>query len=250
MMSAAEDQINLDEAALLVAAHADATLSMPKELARLDQMADGAGSDLDGVLKRVFRELGFVGNQTSYYDPANSMLPTVLERRTGIPITLAIVTIEIARRVGVSLLPVGMPGHFLIRSADDPDVFIDPFMSGERLDRDGCEIAFHRLQGADIPFDDQWLEPIGAFDVVGRLLNNLKGIYTASLKRQHLIWVLTLRIAVPGVPLSEHRELAAVLASAGRFLDAATVLDRLSGLDPEHGDEHQWDAEALRAQLN
>src|SRR5438093_520977 len=129
-----ESAMALDETALVVAATADPDVDVRVWLAVLDDLAARcAEHSFSGVVQHVAGE-GFAGDRSDYYDPQNSYLNHVLERRRGIPITLSIVTIEIARRVGVPLVGVGMPGHFVVRDGRDDDAFADPF-NGVLLDR-------------------------------------------------------------------------------------------------------------------
>jgi regulator of sirC expression with transglutaminase-like and TPR domain len=153
----------------------------------------------------------------------------------------------------VPVVGVGLPGHFLVRDGLDEDSFADPF-EGTLLDRLDCERAFAESQ-PDLSFDDGYLAPVGTRSIVARLLANLKGIHLARRDRRALAWVLSLRIAVPGVPLEERRELASALAADGRFLEAAVVLDRLTELAQDAGDvgiaeEAERSATRLRARLN
>src|SRR5258706_13186235 len=124
----------LDEAALLIAAHADRSVDVEAQLGRLDRLAAAVPAPtLDGLRALLFRDLGFRGNRVDYYDPRNSLLHHVLDRRTGIPITLAVVMMEVGRRVGVPMWGVSMPGHFLVRDKVDTRVFVDPFDAGAVL---------------------------------------------------------------------------------------------------------------------
>jgi len=133
-----DDEIPLDEAALLIAAQARPELDVGAELGRLDELAGGCGeATLDGLAQHLFTDLGFHGNTEHYQDPDNSYLDQVLERRVGIPIALSVVTMEVGRRLGVALDGVGMPGHFLVRHRADPATFLDPFDHGRRLDDQG-----------------------------------------------------------------------------------------------------------------
>lgn len=248
-----EDALALDEVALLIAAHAQPGLDVDRWRTVLDDIAArGDASTFEGVLEHVRRE-GFSGNRSDYYDPRNSFLDQVIERRTGIPITLSVVTIELARRVGVPVVGIGMPGHFLVRDAVDRDAFADPF-SGMLLDRAGCERLFNMLH-PELPFDDEHLLPVGARAIVTRLLANLKAIYLTRREREGLIWVLRLRVEVPGVPAEERRELASALAADGRFHEAAAALDDLAAVARRDGpgalvDEAEHGAIRLRARLN
>jgi regulator of sirC expression with transglutaminase-like and TPR domain len=159
----------------------------------------------------------------------------------------------VGRRLGVPVVGVGLPGHFLVRDGSDPDLFADPF-GGRILDRAGCERLFVDSQVA-ASFDDAYLVPVGTRAIVGRLLANLKGIHLARRDRHALAWVLGLRVALPGVPMAERRELASALAADGRFLDAALALDRLADVARAAGEESivteaEHGAVHLRARLN
>lgn len=248
-----EPAIPLDELALLVAAHAEPGLDIGKWLGALDDIAARCSDhSFAGVLRHVSTE-GFAGDRDDYYDPRNSYLHHVIERRTGIPITLSVVTIELGRRLGVPVVGVGLPGHFLVRDGLDEYSFADPF-DGRLLDREGCERAFAETQ-PEIPFDEAYLAPVGTRSIVARLLANLKGLHLARRDRRALAWVLALRVAVPGVPLEERRELASALAADGRFLEAAVVLDHLAELAGTAGEagiaeDAERGATRLRARLN
>src|SRR5680860_971 len=122
MVGRPEPEIALDEAALLIAAHAYPALDIGQQLDRLDDLADQAdGTGLDGLVRSLFGTQGFTGNTQDYYDPRNSYLNDVLDRRVGIPISLAVLAMSVGERVGVTLAGIGMPGHFLLRSGDDQD---------------------------------------------------------------------------------------------------------------------------------
>lgn len=251
-MQGPEPAIPLDEAVLLVAAHAEPGLDVSRWLAALDDIAARCSDhSFAGVLHHVSVE-GFAGNRDDYYDPRNSYLNHVIERRLGIPITLSVITIELGRRLGVPVVGIGMPGHFLVRDGLDDYSFADPF-DGRLLDRDGCERAF--AEQSELPFDVGFLAPVGTRSIVARLLANLKGIHLGRRDRRALAWVLGLRVAVPGVPLAERRELASALAADGRFLQAAAVLDQLTELARDAGEgaiaeEAERGATRLRARLN
>jgi regulator of sirC expression with transglutaminase-like and TPR domain len=189
----------LDELSFLIAAHAHPALDVAAQLLRLDQLAEQVGDPtLDGVRRLLFRDLGFTGNDIDYHDPSNSFLDDVLDRRTGLPITLSVVLMEVGRRVGVPLAGVSMPGHFLVRDKVDPEVFVDPFHGGMELDRRACQVRFKTVYGPDAVFDDAFLEPVGKYAIVDRMLANLEGL---ALRRGDLamaVWVLRLRSAIPG----------------------------------------------------
>lgn len=247
-----EDELALDEGALLIAAHAYPDLDLGAELARLDDLAAACpASDVDGLVRWLFGDLGYAGNVRAYHDPRNSYLNDVVERRTGIPITLAVLAKVVGARLGIELVGIGMPGHFLLRDRDDPAGFVDPFAGGSRLGVPDCIAAFHALHGADVAFDPRFLDPVGPTAILGRMLANLRGIFASTGDRRSLQWVLRLRLAIPGVPPEERAELAALLAAGGRFGEAADELGTLADLlGGELGDEYERSAERFRARLN
>jgi regulator of sirC expression with transglutaminase-like and TPR domain len=249
-----EPAIPLDHLVLLVAAHANPALDIGRSIDRLDEIAARCSDrSFAGVVHHVFETENFAGNRDDYYDPRNSFLNEVIDRRLGIPITLGIVAIETGRRAGVPIVGIGMPGHFLVRDAMSRERFADPF-DGRLLDHEGCRGLFAKTQG-HAEFSDTLLAPVGTRAIVARLLANLKGIYLSQRDRRSLAWVLKLRSEVPGVPLEERRELASALAADGRFIEAAEELDRLAKLAEEAGDAELVEdstrgATRLRARLN
>jgi regulator of sirC expression with transglutaminase-like and TPR domain len=247
-----EPQLRLDEAGLLIAAHAYPGLDIDAELGRLDVLAEGCRNPtLDALVRYLFVEEGFRGNHTDYYDPRNSYLNDVTTRRVGIPITLCVLTLEVGRRIGVPLAGVGMPGHFILRDRVDPEVWVDPFSRGALLDRVGCERAFLAVNGSDAVFEPDFLEPVGAWTIVARMLANLKAVFTRRGDAAALAWALELRCHVPGMPLGEFGAWAEALAAAGRFDAAADVLESAARrADGERAAAWEASARDLRARLN
>lgn len=234
----------LDEAVLLVAAHAIPGLDLEAEQARLDEIAAGVREPtVEAVRDRLIAELGFAGDRTSYEDAANSLLPSVLDRRRGIPLSLAIVALEVGRRCGVALRGVGMPGHFLVRSADDSSRFLDLFGGGTTLDRTGCREIFDRLH-AGVDWNDAFLDPVDNLAIVTRLLANLANAYRRSGDRAALSWVIDLRLRLPGASQRDRHELAVLLGAVGRYDSAAEVLEG-TGIERD-----QVAAARFRARLN
>ena len=244
--------VALDEAALLIAAHAYPGLDVDAELARIDDLAATCPAPtLDALVGHLFADLGFRGNRCAYYDPRNSYLNDVVDRRLGIPITLSVLTMAVGRRIGVPLSPVSMPGHFLLRDRVDPDVFVDPFAGGALLDEAGCVARFRAVQGDDVPFAPTYLQPVAAPLVVGRMLANLQSIFQAGRDRAALTWVLRLRTLLPDAGAEDRADLAAVLAATGRLAEAARQYDDLAGqVGGELGAGYAASAHRLRARLN
>jgi regulator of sirC expression with transglutaminase-like and TPR domain len=244
-----DDEIPLDEAALLIAASARPELDVAAELGRLDELAAGCKEpSLDGLTHHLFDELGFRGNTEEYQDPDNSYLDQVLRRRVGIPITLSVLTMEVGRRIGVALDGIGMPGHFLVRHRADPTTFLDPFGGGRRLDVAGCRAIFTSLGGTG--WDESYLAPVGARAILTRMLLNLQGIFLPAELRS-AAWVLELRLTIPGLPVAERLGLARALGSLGRFGAGAAELDRVAAeLPAEEAATVAAEAKALRARSN
>jgi regulator of sirC expression with transglutaminase-like and TPR domain len=238
------DALPLDEAALLVAAHARPDVDVVAEQARLDELAGGlARRTPDGLRDHLVDDLGFTGDPASYNEARSSLLPDVLDRRRGIPLSLAVVAIEVGRRCDVPLLGVGMPGHFLVRPADDPHRFYDLYGGGTTLDRTGARAIFDSLHGG-APWGEHLLDPVGSVAIVSRMLANLANAYRREGDRRALAWAVGLRLHLPGATERDRRELAVLLGAAGRY-DAAA--DALEGT----GQERDLEAAArLRARLN
>ena len=247
-----EAEIPLDEGALLIAAHAYPGLDVAREQARLDGIAAGcASATLDGLRQHLFGVLGFKGNTERYADARNSFLNDVLERRTGIPISLAVVAMEVGRRIGVPLEGVGMPGHFLVRHGADPALLIDPFGGGRLLDVGDCERLFRSMHGPDVPFDAALLAPVGPRAILARMLANLRQLYLATGNAASLGWVLRLRVSIPARTPHELADVASAQAAVGLFAEAAATLEAIADLLPDEGAERaRAEARVVRSRLN
>jgi len=244
-----EQALPLDEAALLIAAHAQPDLDVASELAVIDELAAGvAERTVDGWRHHLFVELGFSGSVKRYYDPANSFLNDVVRRRRGLPITLSVLGMEVGRRIGLHLEGVGMPGHFLLRH--DADLYVDPFDAGRLLDRAGCVDRFRAVNGPPAAFRPAYLDPIGPRSILGRMLNNLKAVYAGRGDVAALSWVFDLRRSLPGATPLEDREWARVLGATGRFVEAAEELEALVDILPEQEEPLLSEAFAFRSRLN
>ncbi|HEY6532437.1 MAG TPA: transglutaminase-like domain-containing protein [Acidimicrobiales bacterium] len=247
-----EAEVELDRAALLIAAQARPGLDVDVELGHIDSLADGCdGRDLESLRGHLFGRLGFTGNTDDYYDPANSYLDQVVASRCGIPITLSVLTISVARRLGMELVGVGLPGHFLVGSATDADLFVDPFSGGQVLDAVAAETLFQSLHGTEATFSSAMLAPVGARAVLTRMLNNLLGIFAARRDTRSRLWALQLRAAIPGASIDDRAEVAGALAGVGRYAAAGQWLDQLADDAPGAlGDSYRRSAARLRACLN
>lgn len=241
----------LDLGAALIAACARPDVDAAAQVDRLDDLARGCPeASLEGLRAYLFEELGFSGNRDDYTDPANSYLDTVLDRRLGIPITLAAVTMEVGRRVGIHLGGVGMPGHFLVRHLDEPELFVDAFDGGRFLGAHECRTLFERLN-AGIDFQAEFLSVVDHRTMLWRMLSNLRHAFARRGDLRGLRWVLELQLAFPDAPVGERRRVAAMLGMTGRLDAAADALDDLAHrLEPDDAGAAREQARALRARMN
>ena len=224
-----EDSADLERLALLIAAHARPDLIIEQVGHQIDDLAAFVESgDLMSLRRVLFDRLGFKGDSTSYYDEENSYLDSVVRRRRGIPITLSVLTISVGMRVGVPLVGVGFPGHFLVRSSTDADLFIDPFSGGAVLDPEGCLSLYRRTHGSDRGFHPDVLRPVGTYMIIERMLNNLLAIFKSRSEPRSQLWVAQLRAALPQATVLHRADLASALARGGRFDQAADLFDRLA----------------------
>ncbi|MDX2379178.1 MAG: transglutaminase-like domain-containing protein [Acidimicrobiia bacterium] len=157
----------------------------------------------EDVAEYLFGHHGFTGNQDAYYDWRNSCLDRVLATETGIPISLSILMIEIGRRVDVELVGVGMPSHFLVGVAGDPNRFFDPFNGGRRLDRGAARALFDELTGGRIPWRESHLQPTPNRAIAIRVLNNLKAIFSQQPDRVRYGIIMQLRGSIAELRTAE-----------------------------------------------
>jgi regulator of sirC expression with transglutaminase-like and TPR domain len=181
--------INLARAALYIAQTTYPNLDIDGQLRLLDEMAEEVAKRLPQsryplmVIRTInnylYEELGFTGNHSNYYDPRNSFLNDVLTRRTGIPITLALVYLEIAQRIDFPMMAIGMPGHFMIRpDFEDSEIFIDTFHNGDILFAEDCRQKLMNIYQQEIPYLTPSLVPtVTKPQFIARMLNNLQVIY-------------------------------------------------------------------------
>ena len=251
----AGDAMRLDVATMCIAAHARPGIDIDRAVEGFDRVAEHPGLhrgalDAAGLAAHLFAPGGFTGNTAAYDDPRNSYMDVVLERRLGIPITLAVVMLETGRRVGVPTVGIGMPGHFLTRDGRDPTAFFDPFHGGARLDEAGCRSRYHALAGPDAPWHPALLAPVGPVDIVTRMLTNLQQVAV----RRHAVegvWAARLRLLVPGLPVQDRLASARVLGEFGRHLEAARALDAIAAMLPEaQAGSVSTEADGWRARAN
>lgn len=194
LMSLPRAEIALDEAALGIAAVLRPDLDVIGALSVLDEYAAQCATPTrDGVVAHLIGRLGFVGDRRTYGDWRNSCLDQVMAQRRGIPISLSVIMVEVARRVGVELHGVGMPAHFLVGDPADPEWFCDPFHGGQIRDRAQCRQLLDELTHGQIAWQESHLTPVDTRQIVARMLNNLKAGFAQRRDLVRLDLVMRLR---------------------------------------------------------
>lgn len=224
--------------------------SIEKVASRLDELAaDAPGPAAPELVAYVFDTLGFIGNPGRYYDPSNSLIHRVLQRRRGIPLTLAVVAAEISRRAGGRLTVVGFPGHVLVGDELTPDQWFDPFAAGAPMDRGRLRVLLQQFQpGASLR--PEMTLPMSASDITVRTLNNLVNAYQRLGMLSRMVDVLRFRCRLDVATEGDRLQLAGALAASGRYDRAADEFELLVELDPDNSTEHASMAERLRAHRN
>ncbi len=247
-VSVPDESLDLARAALLIAAEENSRLNVGQYLERLDALGNEASIQLKGangnaieMLNRfLFDEHCFIGNRRDYYDPRNSYLNEVIDRRKGIPLTLSLVYMEIAKRVGLKAEGIGFPGHFIVRafSHDGLPSLIDTFNCC-RLDREGCQGLLDNLYGGSVSLNEEHLRASSRRDILVRMLTNLKAVYTRNnFHRQALTAVDRIILIKPYDP-SEHRDRGALLTHLSRYPEAIEETETYLRLVPNAPDTEQ-----------
>jgi regulator of sirC expression with transglutaminase-like and TPR domain len=249
-----DECIDVAVGAALIARDAYATLDVDRIVARFDDLAKPllgrnlaalpAAAQADAVSAHLYEELGFRGNEQDYYDPKNSLLPDVLDRKLGIPITLALVYCEVARRVGVRARGVSFPGHFLVRvdasardgALDCEPVAVDPFFGGRRLDEAGLQTLLKRAAPSQRISLEEHLAPAGARIILVRMLINLKWIHATRGDYARALLALDRIISLNPDSVPALRERGFLAARLGSVEAARADLSRLLELVPQAPD--------------
>lgn len=254
-----EEDIDLAEAALCIARLEYPELDVPAYLERLDRLADDLGRQLPAQSSSVdkifalnhflFAEQGFSGNLDEYYDPRNSFLNEVLDRKLGIPITLSILYLEIGRRIGLPLEGVSFPGHFLVKlPVDGGDIVLDPFAGGVSLSEEDLENQLEALYGGHpqpaSPPLNLLLSSAGKREILLRMLRNLKGIYLGERHLYKALDVAETILALAPTASGELRDRGMLYDQLECFRPALADYQRYLDLEPEAAD-----AESIRARV-
>ena len=231
-----QPQINLAKAALYLAQEEYPQLQLEAYLKTLDSMAAEAAARLPSesyplkiiqmLNQYLFHDLGFHGNSSQYYDPRNSYLNSVLDRRTGIPITLSLVYLEIAQRIGFPMVGVNMPGHFLIRPViDEMQLFVDPFHQGEVLFIEDCEERLSQIFSRPVAFRPEFAAAVTPKQFLARMLGNLKSIYISQNESTKALAAIDRLLLLFPDSLPDQRDRGLMYYSLGQWTDARRDLE-------------------------
>jgi regulator of sirC expression with transglutaminase-like and TPR domain len=217
--------VDLAEVALLLARDEYPQLDVDAYLSELTGMAhearDYLGQTLEGqvagLCRYLFHEMGFRGNQEHYYDPLNSYLNVVLDRRTGIPITLSLITMVIGEKLGVHIDGIGLPGHFVVMARQGGQrILFDPYHGGRLLDPADCEQLVQKSAGLDLTVDSDLLQAALPGQVVLRMITNLKGCYLRDADFQRAVRTICRLIQLVPRDWTQRRDLGSAYLQNGQ----------------------------------
>ncbi|MFN6567193.1 SirB1 family protein [Dendronalium sp. ChiSLP03b] len=242
-----DEHIDLAKAALYIAQEEYPYLEPEEYLNAFDTMAGEVQERLpssryplrliQSLNQYFYDDLGFAGNKTDYYDPRNSFLNDVIDRRLGIPITLALVYLEVAHRIDFPMVGIGMPGHFLIRpDIPDVEIFVDAYNHGEVMFAQDCQERLAQMFQQPVSLQPEYLAPVSKRQFLARMLTNLKFIY---LKQQDLEKTLAaverILLLFPGVSL-EVRDRGLLYYQLGHYPQAVEDLQTYLAKVPDAED--------------
>jgi len=245
-----DDEIDLGRAALAIAQEEYPTLDIQNYLERLDQLAAvvrdrSAGENspyrLIASLNYVlFTQEGYRGNRDDYYDPKNSFLNDIIERRIGIPIALSVLYMEVARRADLRLLGVGFPGHFLVKYAgDEGEIVVDPFDKGEVRTTEELQEMLDRLYGGKVRLQPEFLSRVSNRQIVQRMLANLKAIYIREENFLKAASVVERLVIMDPISADEIRDRGLLYLKLERFSEVVDDLETYLRLAPDAADAEE-----------
>ncbi len=206
--------------------------------ARIDaHLGRGAsdGQKIEALNHHLFEKLAFTGDDVTYGDPRNAYLNEVMARRTGLPITLSILYIDVASRLGLRMVGVGLPGHFIVRYAGHSaaaEIFVDPFHQGRVLTKTECVAMVQRLSGGRLPWHDDYLKNADNRYLITRLLNNLKGCYARAADARRALRVQNYLLVLHPEAAHELRDRGVILAQLQSYRGALEDLERYLRMAP------------------
>ncbi|WP_353931229.1 SirB1 family protein [Okeanomitos corallinicola TIOX110] len=244
-----DESINLAKAALYISQEEYPDIDPEEYLNALDTMATELEERLpssryplriiQSINQYLYDELGFTGNKGDYYDPRNSFFNDVIERRTGIPITLALVYMEVGKRIDFPMVGIGMPGHFLIRpDIADIEIFVDAFNGGEVMFPQDCQERLSQIYQQEVTLQPEFLAVVSNKHFLARMLTNLKYIYLQKQDLEKTLSVVErILLLFPGVSL-EIRDRGLLYYQLGHFTQAVEDLQGYLSKVPDAEDAH------------
>ena len=246
-VSGADEDIDLPAAALYIAATEYPDLDIGHYTGVLDSLAaevapalrarDVTTAAVRSLSRHLSEDKGFSGNAQDYYDPRNSYLNEVLDRRTGIPITLSVVYMGVADKLGITLEGIGLPGHFVLRAGPvEDELYVDPYNGGRILTMSDCEAIVGNMFGGRVKLQGEHLRPYTKKEILVRILANLKQIYFRSQKYRKAIAAADLVETIDPAQVANLRERASIYHTAGEFQLAIRDLESYLNLAPNARD--------------
>jgi regulator of sirC expression with transglutaminase-like and TPR domain len=242
-----DDHIDLVRAVLLIARTEYPDLEIERYASRIEDLARRVASRardahpqlaISALNQVLFEEEKLQGNRADYYDPRNSFLNDVLDRGLGIPITLSIIYMEVARRVGFPLAGIGMPGHFLLKhySAEGHETLIDCFNRGDILSPQDCQSRLDEIYSGELNLQPEFLHPISRRQILTRVLNNLKTVYLSTRNFRKALPIADLILVVHPRSPEDLKQRALLRYSLGLHRLAAEDLEEYLKISPSASD--------------
>lgn len=246
LMAPPHRDINLSRASLLIAQTEYPDLDLSRYLRLIEDLGDRVRTYTldDSVMAPIhtlnhilFDEEGFRGNEEEYYDPRNSYLNDVIDRKVGIPITLSVLYMEVARHAGLNVKGVSFPGHFIVKhQTPEGPLYVDPFYGGMALEKEHLAQRLRLAGGGIMPFRDHHLAACTDAQIVSRILNNLKGIYASRRNYDRVLAIIQMLIDVSPWDLDEIRDRGKVYLQLKQYQPALADLETYLQFSPDAED--------------
>jgi regulator of sirC expression with transglutaminase-like and TPR domain len=252
-----DERVDLLRAALTFARIEDPALDIEHYAHRVDELAvrvaakiqdqDDPTQIIAALNEVLFQEDMFRGNTVDYYSPRNSFLHDVLDRRLGIPITLAVVYMEVARRVGFQLFGVGMPGHFLLKhyDVDGRSILIDAFERGSIVSEEDCRQKLNSIYSGQVALQPEFLLPVTRRQMLTRMLNNLRSIYLSQRDFRRAVQVVDLILVIYPRSPEDMKQRAVLRYNLNDFRGALSDFEEYVKMSPDASDAEEIRQTAL-----
>jgi regulator of sirC expression with transglutaminase-like and TPR domain len=252
-----DEKIDLIRSALTIARTEYPDLDIESYVSRVDELARqtqsritevGDAAETIAALNYVlFKQTGLHGNRGDYYDPRNSFLNDVLDRCLGIPITLALIYMEVGRRLGFPLFGVAMPGHFLLKNydIDGSETLIDCFNGGDILNAQDCQRRLDEIYSGQMTLRPEFLFAVSRRQMLTRIINNLKAVYMSSRNLKKVLPLVDLLLVIYPRSPEDVKQRALLRYSLGQPKSAAEDLEEYLKMSPEASDSDEIRQTAL-----